>query len=91
MTQPAFDDAVTNRLHAPLPATADFNREDDPPRNAKLRILVEDDWREYSIPWPYEYRAGAAGNLDFFACATGYALHDSLAVRGWLLWDREAH
>jgi hypothetical protein len=89
--QPAFDDAITNRLHAPLPATDDFNRVDDPPLKTKLRILVEDDWREYSIPWPYEFRADESGNLDFYACATGLAPHDSLAVRGWLLWDREAH
>lgn len=87
----AFDAAVTQRLHAPLPATGDFNREDDPPAGAKLRLLVEDAWREYSIPWPYEARRDAEGQLDFYACATGLTPHDSLAVRGWLLWDREAH
>ena len=88
--QPAFDDAPTQRLHAPGPVTPDFNRTDDPPQNTPLRILVEDAWREYSIPWPYEFRAPIKGAGDFYAIKTGLALHESLSVRGWRLWDREA-
>lgn len=85
--QPAFDDAPTHRLRAPGPATPDFNRSDDPPQHTPLRILVEDKWREYSIPWPYEFRSPVEGEGDFFALKTGLALHDSLSVRGWRLWD----
>ena len=40
--QPAFDDAFSERLHAPLPATPDFDRENDPPLETPLRLLVED-------------------------------------------------
>jgi hypothetical protein len=88
--QPAFGDAPTNRLYAPDPVTAAFNREDDPPTETPLRLLVEDAWREYSIPWPYVFRSHIEDDGDFFAVKTGYALHDSISVRGWMLWSEEA-
>ena len=87
--QPAFDDAPTHRLYAPGGVSDAFNREDDPPRETPLRLLVEDSYREYSIPWPYLYRSHVEGEGDFFAVKAGYALHDSLAVRGWTLWSEE--
>ena len=88
--QPAFDDAPTNRLYPPDPVSDAFNREDDPPTETPLRLLVEDARSEYSIPWPYVFRSHVEGEGDFFAVKSGHALHDSIKVRGWTLWSEEA-
>ena len=82
MSQSEFDDASTLRLWSLSGNdSTPFNREDDPPERVALRILVDDDLKEYAPPWPYEFRDG-----DFFAIESGLALHESLSVRGWALW-----
>lgn len=79
---PDFAADPTSRLWSmPDDDLSSFNREDDPPTNVPLRILVDDDVKEYALPWSYEFRDG-----DFFAVQSGLALHESLAVRGWSLW-----
>ena len=62
-----------------------FERAIDAPEGQPFRLLVDDGHREYALPWPYLLRDG-----DFFAIKTGRALHDSIAVRGWRLWEGEA-
>jgi hypothetical protein len=63
LNQPESDDASTPRLWS-LSGNdpTRFNREDDPPERVALRILVDDDLKEYAPSWPYEFRDG-----DFFA------------------------
>ena len=82
MSKSESDDVSTPRLWS-LPGNdpTQFNRKDDPPERVALRILVDDDLKEYARPWPYEFRDG-----DFFAIGSGLALHESLSVRGWALW-----
>jgi hypothetical protein len=81
LCQPEFDDGSTLRLWS-LPGSdpQQLNREDDPPEGVALRILVDDDLKEYAPPWPCEFRDG-----DFFAVESGLTLHESLSVRGWAL------
>ena len=66
-------------------ATSDdgFEREEDPPTDASLQIIVDDGASEYALPWPYRLRDG-----DFYSEKSGLALHDSIAVVGWKIWGQ---
>ena len=79
----ASDDAFAQCIwEIPKTNPASFERDAAPPEGAPLRLLVDDGHSEYALPWAYLFH-----DDDFTAVKTGRALHDSIAVRGWRLWE----
>jgi hypothetical protein len=82
-----FDDAPARVSLLRPHAAEEFNRDDPPPADTPLRILLRDDRGVYSPPFAYLYRAGDA---EFYSQRDGLAPAPELAVAGWALWVRAA-
>jgi hypothetical protein len=82
-----FDDAPARSSLLRPHDGEEFNRDDAPPADTPLRVLLRDDRGEYSPPFAYLYRAEAE---EFYSQRGGLAPVPELAVVGWAIWVRVA-